>query len=99
VSESRPVHTTFREAVQQLAEASEKFQLDGVDFLRALLQVDPANRLTAQQALEHPFLTKAFLSVAIDSMPPAIKKPVIPETTLDRQLRDACRKLIQKRMG
>ncbi len=99
MSESRSVHTIVQEAAQQLAEASEEFQREGVNFLRALLQVDPAKRLTAQQAVEHPFLTKAFLRVAIDSMPPAIKKPVIPETTLDRQLREACRKLIQKHMG
>ena len=29
---------------------------DGLDFITRCLSVDPANRLTSQQALEHPWL-------------------------------------------
>jgi hypothetical protein len=94
VSESRPIHATFREAVQQLAGASEEYQRDGIHFLRALLNPDPAKRLTAEQALDHPFLINDFDSVAPDSMPPAIEKPILVDNTLTRAVDKACDKLL-----
>jgi serine/threonine protein kinase len=88
VSESRPVHAHFKEQVQQLAGASEDFKREGVSFLRALLQPDPAKRLTARQALEHPFITNAFNSVDPAAMPPKIEKPVMVDTTFRREWRE-----------
>ncbi len=97
VSESRPIHATVREAVQQLAGASEEYQREGIHFLRALLNPDPAKRLTAQQALDHPFLTNAFDSVAPDNMPPKIEEPILVDNTLTRAVEKACRKLWKKK--
>jgi serine/threonine protein kinase len=80
-----------------LAGASEEYQREGIDFLRALLNPDPAKRLTAEQALDHPFLTHDFDSVAPDSMPPAIKKPILVDNTLTRAVRKACQKMWDKK--
>ena len=33
---------------------------DIIDLLQGLLEYDPANRLTAQEALRHPFFTEEF---------------------------------------
>ncbi len=71
-SESRPVHAKFREAVQQLAGASEFYKREAVSFLRGLLQPDPMKRLPVEQALLHPFLAADFPCVAADSMPPKL---------------------------
>jgi serine/threonine protein kinase len=97
VSESRPIHTTFREAVQQMAAASEEYQREGIHFLRALLNPDPAKRLTAEEAFDHPFLTGAFDSVAPDSLPPETEEPILIDNTLTRAVRKACRKLWKKK--
>lgn len=95
-SEPRAVHDKFREAVQQLAGVSEDFKGDGEDFLRGLLHPNPADRLTAEQALRHPFLTDHFLTAALDTMPPAVEKEFTMETTLDQRIADFCVKLCQK---
>ncbi len=75
--------------MKQLAGASEEFKQEGVSFLRALLQPDPARRLTAQQALEHPFLTSAFVTVDPATMPPKYEKPIKVESAFCRELREA----------
>lgn len=62
--------------------------------MRALLQPDPAKRLTVEEALEHPFLTNAFLSVAPDSMPPAIEM----KHTVDPKFVQAIDKMIDEEM-
>ncbi len=98
MSEPRPIHATFREAVKQLAGASEEYQREGIHFLRALLNPDHAKHLTAQQALDHPFLTNAFDSVAPDSLPPKIEKPIPIDNTLTRAVRKACQKFWEKKM-
>jgi hypothetical protein len=92
LSESRPVHAHFKEQVQKLAGASEEFKREGVSFLRALLQPDPAKRLTAQQALEHLFLASAFDSVDPAALPPQIEKPVIVDDTFRREFREALKR-------
>jgi len=33
---------------------------DLIDLLQVLLKYDPADRLTAQEALRHPFFTEGF---------------------------------------
>jgi dual-specificity kinase len=33
---------------------------DLIDLLKGLLKYDPADRLTAQEALSHPFFTEGF---------------------------------------
>jgi serine/threonine protein kinase len=97
VSEARPIHATFHEKVQQLAGASEEFQQDAVNFVRALLQTDPRKRLTAEAALLHPFLTKAFLSVPPDSLPPITpRKEFALETSFERDLWVACMGICNK---
>ncbi len=91
MSESLPIHGTFREAVEQLAGASDEFQRLGVSFLCALLQPDPTKRLNAEQALEHPFLNSDFLGIAPDSMPPEVEEEEITfDTTLQRDVWAAC---------
>jgi serine/threonine protein kinase len=97
VSEARPIHATFHEKVQQLAGASEEFQQEAVDFVRALLQTDPGNRLTAEEALLHPFLTKEFLSVAPDSLPPiTLRKEFALDTSFESDLWVACMGICNK---
>jgi hypothetical protein len=96
-SESQPIHATFQEQVQQLAGASEEYQREGVSFLRALLHPDPAKRMTAQGALQHPFLSMDFLSVSPASMPPELEAPeIILETTFQHMMWDVCVAMNQK---
>ncbi|KAL5121855.1 TFIIH complex serine/threonine-protein kinase subunit kin28 [Pleosporales sp. CAS-2024a] len=42
---------------------------DGVDFLRALLTMDPNSRLTARQALEHPYWSTAPRPTKKENLP------------------------------
>jgi serine/threonine protein kinase len=49
----RPIPTPF-EAIVGVEDG------DFVDFLRNLLSIDPVKRPTAHQALNHPFMRKAF---------------------------------------
>lgn len=42
--------------------------------MRALLHPDPIKRLTADKALQHPFLASANLGVPLESMPPEVEK-------------------------
>ncbi len=74
--------------MQQLAEVSGEFQRDAVDFLRALLRLDPANRLTAEEALQHPFLSSRYDSDALDSLPPNMQEELTLDTTLEPELGD-----------
>lgn len=74
---------------------SEDFKQDGVDFLRGLLHPDPLERMTAEQALLHPFLKKGFLSAALDNTPPPVQKEVPVHSTLDRETWAATLKAIQ----
>ncbi len=83
------VHAHFCEKVDVLAEAYEDFKRHGVSFMCALLQTDPATCLTAEKALQHPFLANAFPCVAPGKMPPEVQEEVKPETTLDRHMREA----------
>jgi mitogen-activated protein kinase 15 len=43
-------------AVKPLCEFVPKASVDGLDFLRRLLQFEPENRATADEAIDHPFL-------------------------------------------
>jgi hypothetical protein len=85
--------------VEVLAEASKNFKRDGISFLRALLQTNPANRLTAEKALQHPFLASAFNCVAPGKMPPKVEEEVKPETTLDHYMRDAISTFVEAKMA
>nr|AZI15635.1 UNC-22 [Auanema rhodensis] len=42
---------------------------EGKDFIRKLLQSDPANRLTIHQALEHPWLASSYTSSRDEPIP------------------------------
>lgn len=90
------LHATFQERVELLGAASEEYKRAGTDFLRGLLHPNPSNRLTAQAAVRHPFLTGAFPEVPEDSMPAEIEGDVdAPKTTKERCLRDKCISLIE----
>ncbi len=89
----------FQEKVEVLVKASEDFKRHGVSFLRALLQTNPANRLTAEKALQHPFLTNAFPCVAPDTMPPEVEEEAQPETTLDLEMREAISEFVEAKMA
>jgi hypothetical protein len=79
------VHARFQAHAQQLAGASEAFHREAVDFVMRLLQAEPARRMTAQQALRHPFLSGDCLGVAVGALPPKLKQPAfVPTTTGDR---------------
>jgi hypothetical protein len=89
-TESSPVHATFNQSVEQMAGASQGYQREGIAFLRALLQPDPTKRMTAKEALCHPFLTGSFPEVAPDIFPPELEEEeLVVETSLDRTLLEA----------
>jgi serine/threonine protein kinase len=48
---------------------------DAKGFINKLLTVDPAQRLTARQALQHPWLAGA----GVASVPPAAQKDLLPD--------------------
>ncbi len=81
----------------------EDFHRQGVEFLRGLLDPDPAQRMSVAGALQHPFLTGDFPGAAQDALPPAMERPpIILEDTADRELWEACGKMcgqLQKRGG
>jgi hypothetical protein len=59
--------------------------------VRALLHPDPVKRMTAEEALRHPFLSMDFLGVCPTSMPPELEEPeIVLQTTFDHMLWDAC---------
>jgi hypothetical protein len=95
MSEAKSVHATFNESVKQLAAASEDYKRDGVDFLLRLLQPNPNTRMTMDEALRHPFLTRTFFDVDHDAMPPEIMEDIMLETTLDRVLWAQCGEELQ----
>jgi hypothetical protein len=72
LEEESAVRATFREKTLQLAEVSEAFHEAAVDFLSRLLHPDPAQRMTAEGALQHRFLTNDFRDAALDAMPPMV---------------------------
>lgn len=44
-----------------------KDELDAVEFMRCCLELDPAKRITAAEALEHPFLASVEQGDASDA--------------------------------
>ena len=46
----------------------EKCSADAADLVRRMLEIDPAKRITAAEALKHPFIT------ALADLPPPNKK-------------------------
>jgi hypothetical protein len=72
--DSSAVHATFNQLVGQLTAASEGYQQEGTAFLCGLLQPDPTKRMTAQEALHHPFFTRTFPEV-----PPGLLPVVVQE--------------------
>jgi hypothetical protein len=68
------VHATFNRAVEELAAASEDYQREGVAFLRGLLEPNPKKRMTAEEAIRHPFLTGSFLEVAPHLLPVVVEE-------------------------
>jgi hypothetical protein len=99
MSESRPVHATFKDSVEQLAGASEDYKREAVNFLRSLLHPNPAMRMTADGALRHPFLTKTFSDVDPYSMPPEITEEIKLETTWERMLCDRVKAVCEEEVG
>ncbi len=94
MGKSSAVQTKFEAGVQQLAEVSKAFHREGVDFLRGLLHPDPAHRLTAEQALQHPFLTSDSLGGTQHELPPKVeRRRHVPQNTQDRELWAACVKM------
>jgi hypothetical protein len=89
--ESCAVHATFNRIVEQMAGASEGYQREGVAFLRGLLHPDPLKRMTAKEAICHPFLIGSFPEVAPDILPPELEEEeeVIVQSTLARALEAA----------
>lgn len=81
--------------MEQLAEVSEDFKREGVSFVRGLLHPNPRERLTAEQALLHPFLTKDFVGAALDNKPPAIKIGEVLDDTEGRSIWVASLEAIQ----
>jgi hypothetical protein len=91
--ESSAVHTTFNQKVEQLAGASLDYRREGIAFLRGLLHPDPVKRMTAKQAIHHPFLIGSFPDVAPDLLPPELEEEeVFVQSTLGRMLEEAMAK-------
>jgi hypothetical protein len=91
--ESSAVHATFNQKVEQMAGASQEYQRQGVAFLRGLLHPDPGKRMTAKEAIHHPFLIGSFSDVAPDLFPPELEKEeVVLQSTLGRMLEEALAK-------
>jgi serine/threonine protein kinase len=88
------IQATFDQRVGQLAEASENYHREGVSFVRGLLDPNPSTRMTAEEALAHPFLTGSFPEVPPCLVPTKVERPPpILKTTMDRWLWEACGKL------
>jgi hypothetical protein len=90
-SESSAVHATFAAAVEDMSAVSEDYQRQAVAFLRGLLQPDPAKRLTAKDAVHHPFLAGTFPEVAPDLSPPEPEEEEerVPQDTRERMILEA----------
>lgn len=86
--------------MELLAGASDEYKRAATDFVFGLLEPDPGKRMTAQDALAHPFLTESFPEVAPDLMPGEVKEdtPVL-ETSMDRMLwemsQDLCNEVLR----
>jgi hypothetical protein len=95
---SSTIHATFNKRVGQLAEASEEYHREGVAFLRGLLDSNPDTRMTAEQALEHPFLAGHFPDVPPDLIPTLVKEPPpVLKNTMDRMLWEACVRIAKQK--
>lgn len=87
------IHASFEQAMELLAAASDDYKRAGSDFLRGLLQPAPSKRMTAQDALCHPFLSSGFPEVAPDLMPAKLEKEeeALP-LEIERELWEYCNK-------
>jgi serine/threonine protein kinase len=84
------MHATFQGSVKVLAEVTDEFCKAGTDFLLGLLEPDPSERMTAEDAVHHPFLTSPFLGADLERLPVTLKENrCVPENTFDRQLYQA----------
>jgi len=62
------IRKKIRTGRKQYSSRFSKLSIDAQDFVRSLLAVDPARRLTAQSALEHPFVAnKSSRTTTIDT--------------------------------
>ena len=61
------VEARFRRELEQLVEAGEDFQREATHFIQRLLDPNPATRMTAAEALRHPFLTADFPDEPLDA--------------------------------
>ncbi len=76
-----------------MAGASLDYRREGIAFLRGLLHPDPVKRMTAKQAIHHPFLIGSFPDVAPDLLPPELEEEeVFVQSTLGRMLEEAMAK-------
>ncbi len=73
------LYGAFQRNMQSLSGASEDFRHAATDFLRGLLHPHPWKRMTAQDAVRHPFLTDGFLEIGPDKMPAPVgeEKPTV----------------------
>jgi hypothetical protein len=76
--------------VKLLAGVTKEFCKAGTDFLLGLLQPDPSKRMTAEDAVHHPFLTSPFPAADLDVMPVKLDEDrCVPQNTFDRMLYQA----------
>jgi hypothetical protein len=89
-AETSALHATFHRRVNLLVGVTDEFCQAGTDFLLGLLQPDPSKRMTAKDAVHHPFLTSPFLGAALDVMPVELDEDrCVPQNTFERELYQA----------
>ena len=66
-----PEYIRFEAAgdVRPLRDAFPRMEKDGVDLLACMLQLDPRKRITAKDALSHPWFTRGAPMTPIDNLP------------------------------
>ncbi len=80
-----------------LAAAGEDFCQAGTDFLLSLLQADPSKRMTAKDAVRHPFLTSPFPEAALQTLPFTLEEDRgVAQNTEDPELWDAIVELCEE---
>ena len=67
----------FSSELEQLSSASPDYEAEAAHFLRRLLDRCPTTRMTAAEALRHPFLTKEFAEVSLMAHPSQPPPPVV----------------------